>query len=202
VEGVHARRVAGRFQGPAMERRWNARWEDASRIAIRPGAPPPRREESFRHAFPPSRLIDSLRHRPGRIAPSLFAGAQSRPLSCTLHSIPQGPTAACKQAPVDYELRTADRPCIDRASTVHRPCIVTLRFTPSARPMAAAMHPGEEHTHFIGWARANGVEINGIAPAQFKHRGMGIVAATDIKVSVEGRRLHRARWPAMQDIIC
>ncbi|KAF9735393.1 hypothetical protein PMIN06_002621 [Paraphaeosphaeria minitans] len=45
----------------------------------------------------------------------------------------------------------------------------------------AAMDPGEEHTRFIEWAQSNGVNINGIAPAQFKDRGMGIVAATDIK---------------------
>ena len=50
--------------------------------------------------------------------------------------------------------------------------------------MAAAMDPGEEHNNFVEWAQSSGVEINGIAPAQFKDRGMGIVAATDIKVSM------------------
>ncbi|KAL1612728.1 hypothetical protein SLS60_000957 [Paraconiothyrium brasiliense] len=43
------------------------------------------------------------------------------------------------------------------------------------------MDPGEEHTRFIEWAQLNGVDINGIAPAKFKDRGMGIVAASDIK---------------------
>jgi hypothetical protein len=49
--------------------------------------------------------------------------------------------------------------------------------------MAAALNPGEEHTEFVAWAEDNGVEINGIAPAKFVDRGMGIVAAKDIKVS-------------------
>jgi len=46
--------------------------------------------------------------------------------------------------------------------------------------MAAAL---EQHTKFVIWAKDNGVDINGIAPAQFVNRGMGIVAAKDIKVS-------------------
>jgi hypothetical protein len=49
--------------------------------------------------------------------------------------------------------------------------------------MAAALDPGEEHTRFVDWATKNGVEINGIAPAKFVGRGMGIVAARDLKVS-------------------
>jgi len=49
--------------------------------------------------------------------------------------------------------------------------------------MAAALDPGEEHTLFVEWAKEHGVEINGVAPARFKGRGMGIVAARDIKVS-------------------
>ncbi|KAF1913515.1 hypothetical protein BDU57DRAFT_313740 [Ampelomyces quisqualis] len=49
--------------------------------------------------------------------------------------------------------------------------------------MAAALSPGEQHTKFVAWAEDNGVNINGIAPAQFVARGMGIVAAKDIKVS-------------------
>jgi hypothetical protein len=47
----------------------------------------------------------------------------------------------------------------------------------------AALHPGDEHSEFVEWATANGVDINGIAPARFSGRGMGIVAAKDIKVS-------------------
>jgi hypothetical protein len=49
--------------------------------------------------------------------------------------------------------------------------------------MAAALDPGEKHTNFVSWASANGVEIDGIAPAKFVDRGMGIVAARDLKVS-------------------
>jgi hypothetical protein len=46
-----------------------------------------------------------------------------------------------------------------------------------------ALDPGEEHTRFVEWASKNGVDINGIAPAKFVGRGMGIVAAKDLKVS-------------------
>lgn len=49
--------------------------------------------------------------------------------------------------------------------------------------MTAALDPGEQHTQFVDWATSNGVEIDGIAPARFSGRGMGIVAAKDIKVS-------------------
>lgn len=49
--------------------------------------------------------------------------------------------------------------------------------------MAAALDPGEQHTRFIEWAQENGVNIKSVAPAQFLDRGMGIVAASDIKVS-------------------
>ena len=52
--------------------------------------------------------------------------------------------------------------------------------------MAAALNPGEKHTRFTDWAVKNGVEINGIAPAKFVGRGMGIVAARDLKVSLIG----------------
>lgn len=48
--------------------------------------------------------------------------------------------------------------------------------------MTAALDPGEQHTKFVSWAEANGVNIDGIAPASFVGRGMGIVAAKDIKV--------------------
>lgn len=50
--------------------------------------------------------------------------------------------------------------------------------------MAAALDPGEEHTKFVEWAENNGVTINGIAPAKFVDRGMGIVAARDLEVSI------------------
>jgi hypothetical protein len=47
-----------------------------------------------------------------------------------------------------------------------------------------ALDPGEEHARFISWAEKNGVEINGVAPARFVGRGIGIVAARDLKVSL------------------
>jgi hypothetical protein len=49
--------------------------------------------------------------------------------------------------------------------------------------MTPALDPGEEHTKFVQWAEENGVTINGIAPAKFVDRGMGIVAARDLQVS-------------------
>jgi hypothetical protein len=49
--------------------------------------------------------------------------------------------------------------------------------------MAAALDPGEEHTKFVEWSENNGVTINGIAPARFVDRGMGIVAARELEVS-------------------
>jgi hypothetical protein len=58
--------------------------------------------------------------------------------------------------------------------------------------MTAALDPGEQHTQFVDWAKSNGVEINGIAPARFSGRGMGIVAAKDIKVSPPSRITHHS----------
>ena len=51
--------------------------------------------------------------------------------------------------------------------------------------MTPALDPGEEHTKFVAWSEQNGVTINGIAPAKFVDRGMGIVAAHDLRVSHE-----------------
>ncbi|KAF2265383.1 SET domain-containing protein [Lojkania enalia] len=45
----------------------------------------------------------------------------------------------------------------------------------------AALDPGEEHARFASWAEENGIEVNGVAPARFVDRGMGIVAAQDLK---------------------
>lgn len=50
--------------------------------------------------------------------------------------------------------------------------------------MATALDPGERHTLFISWAEENGIIINGVAPAKFSGRGMGIVAAKDLKVYI------------------
>jgi hypothetical protein len=64
--------------------------------------------------------------------------------------------------------------------------------------MAAALDPGEEHTRFIAWAEDNGVDINGIAPAKFVDRGMGIVAAKDIKVSSRFITVVQNDWLELQ----
>jgi hypothetical protein len=50
--------------------------------------------------------------------------------------------------------------------------------------MATALDPGERHARFISWAEKNGITINGITPAKFTGRGMGIVAAKDLKVYI------------------
>ncbi|KAI4670010.1 uncharacterized protein J4E79_000290 [Alternaria viburni] len=69
--------------------------------------------------------------------------------------------------------------------------------------MTAALDPGEQHTQFVDWAKSNGVEIDGIAPARFSGRGMGIVAAKDIKkgdklVHVSNKSLVHVALPSIQ----
>jgi len=49
--------------------------------------------------------------------------------------------------------------------------------------MPAAFSPGPEHHRFVKWAKARGIVINGVAPAKFEGRGLGIVAARDLEVS-------------------
>ncbi|KAF1947162.1 SET domain-containing protein [Clathrospora elynae] len=71
--------------------------------------------------------------------------------------------------------------------------------------MAAAFDPGEQHTRFIDWAKSNGVDINGIAPARFSGRGIGIVAARDIKkgdrlVHVRNTSLIHGALPSIKDL--
>lgn len=43
--------------------------------------------------------------------------------------------------------------------------------------------PGEEHLAFMQWAVSNGVKINGIVPARFPGRRLGMVATRTIEVS-------------------
>lgn len=71
--------------------------------------------------------------------------------------------------------------------------------------MTVALDPGEQHTKFIAWAEDHGVTINGIAPAKFVDRGMGIVAAKDIKkgdrlVHVRNTSLVHAALPSFRDL--
>jgi hypothetical protein len=48
--------------------------------------------------------------------------------------------------------------------------------------MAAVFSPGAEHDAFAQWATAKqGVTVNGVAPARFEGRGLGLVAARDLK---------------------
>jgi len=42
--------------------------------------------------------------------------------------------------------------------------------------------PGEEHVAFMRWAISQGVEINGVAPARFPGRGLGMMALRAIEV--------------------
>ncbi|KAF2648297.1 SET domain-containing protein [Lophiostoma macrostomum CBS 122681] len=53
-----------------------------------------------------------------------------------------------------------------------------------------ALDPGQEHARFVSWAEKNGVTIDGVAPARFVGRGIGIVAARDLKA---GERLVHVR---------
>ncbi|KAH9868176.1 hypothetical protein J1614_007248 [Plenodomus biglobosus] len=70
--------------------------------------------------------------------------------------------------------------------------------------MAAALNPGEQHSHFVEWAEKNGVHIDGIAPARFVGRGMGIVAVRDIQkgeriVHVKNTSLVHVALPSIKD---
>ncbi|CRG82956.1 SET domain-containing protein 4 [Talaromyces islandicus] len=49
--------------------------------------------------------------------------------------------------------------------------------------MASFSSPGEEHTSFMQWSLAQGVEINGVEPARFPGRGLGMVASRDIQAN-------------------
>lgn len=49
--------------------------------------------------------------------------------------------------------------------------------------MVADDWPGEEHLCFTQWAGSQGVEINGVAPAKFLGRRLGMVATRPIEVS-------------------
>ena len=71
--------------------------------------------------------------------------------------------------------------------------------------MTAYEQPGEEHSQFMQWAVSAGIEINGIAPAVFPNKGLGMVTTRVIEVSpalsnyllrltcLQGRRSHPER---------
>jgi hypothetical protein len=42
--------------------------------------------------------------------------------------------------------------------------------------------PGEEHLLFTQWALSQGVKINGVAPAKYPGRGLGMIATKVIEV--------------------
>lgn len=42
--------------------------------------------------------------------------------------------------------------------------------------------PGEEHEAFTEWALVQGVIANGVTPARFPGRGLGMIATRKIKV--------------------
>lgn len=41
---------------------------------------------------------------------------------------------------------------------------------------------GHQHEEFTAWAREQGVEINGVEPAKFPGRGLGVIARCKIEV--------------------
>lgn len=53
----------------------------------------------------------------------------------------------------------------------------------SAENMAGVSPPGPEHEQLPGWAKSQGVRINGIGPAKITGSGLGIVAQRRIEVS-------------------
>jgi hypothetical protein len=42
--------------------------------------------------------------------------------------------------------------------------------------------PGEKHAAFTDWALSHGVVANGVTPARFPGRGLGMIATRGIKV--------------------
>ena len=55
--------------------------------------------------------------------------------------------------------------------------------------------PGTHHDEFTAWAKQQGVQVNGIGPANIVGHGLGIVAQRKIEVtnpysSIKGNRLN------------
>lgn len=48
--------------------------------------------------------------------------------------------------------------------------------------MSTYSPPGEQHTAFMQWAIAQGVQVNGVEPARIPGRGLGMIAIRDIQV--------------------
>lgn len=42
--------------------------------------------------------------------------------------------------------------------------------------------PGEDHILFMEWAISQGIVVNGVAPARFPGRGLGMISTRNIKV--------------------
>jgi hypothetical protein len=42
--------------------------------------------------------------------------------------------------------------------------------------------PGEDHEQFVQWAISQGVIVDGVGPARFQGRGLGMIAMRDIQV--------------------
>lgn len=43
--------------------------------------------------------------------------------------------------------------------------------------------PSDHHTRFVGWAKEQGILVDGVWPAEIAGRGIGIVARRSLKVS-------------------
>lgn len=57
--------------------------------------------------------------------------------------------------------------------------------------MAPDWHPGKNHELFTEWAKSQGITINGVFPARFPGRGLGMMATKNIKVHLILRSLSR-----------
>lgn len=53
---------------------------------------------------------------------------------------------------------------------------------PSLKMSTPTWWPGEDHAAFTEWALAQGVIANGVTPARFPGRGLGMIATRAIKV--------------------
>ena len=49
--------------------------------------------------------------------------------------------------------------------------------------MSGITPPGTHHDEFIAWARQQGVQVNGVGPANIVGHGLGIVAQRRIEVT-------------------
>jgi hypothetical protein len=60
-------------------------------------------------------------------------------------------------------------------------------------------HPGKDHELFTDWAKSQGIAVNGVSPARFPGRGLGMIATRNIK---EGEVMVAVPHSAMFTVNC